>query len=125
MGSGKQACHSPTTFGVQNPERVPNLPRWARASKLATRPRHLEFRTLRGFRTSRDGLGQASLPLAHALVQRRALNRRRALGSDMLARRMGFRGAPWVLATILWAPWLRAAPCEEPAHTRLWWSPES
>ena len=30
--------------------------------------RLLQFRTLRGFRTSREGLGQASLPLAHAYV---------------------------------------------------------
>jgi Domain of unknown function (DUF5916)/Carbohydrate family 9 binding domain-like len=33
---------------------------------------NVEFRTLRGFRTSRDGLGQASSPLAHATLRPRS-----------------------------------------------------
>ncbi len=44
----------------------------------------------------------------------------------MLARRMRFVLASWLLATAFcWAPSLQAAPCEEPAKIRIWWSPEA
>ena len=44
----------------------------------------------------------------------------------MLARRMRFVLASWLLATTFcWAPSLQAAPCEEPAKIRIWWSPEA
>src|SRR6185436_4194491 len=42
----------------------------------------------------------------------------------MLAGRMIVRVAPWLTATMLWAFNARAAPCEESAQTRIWWSPE-
>jgi hypothetical protein len=37
---------------------------------------------------------------------------------------MSFRWAPWLVSAIFWAPGLRASPCEEPAETRIWWSPQ-
>ena len=44
----------------------------------------------------------------------------------MLARRMRLGVASWLLATTLgWASTAGAAPCEEPAQTRIWWSPEA
>jgi hypothetical protein len=44
----------------------------------------------------------------------------------MLARRMRLGVVPWLLATTLgWASTAGAAPCEEPAQTRIWWSPEA
>src|SRR3712207_6367416 len=49
----------------------------------------------------------------------------RCMLSGMLARRMRFGLAPWLLlATFGWAATARAAPCEEPAAIRIWWSPE-